>query len=91
MRHAQPALKEAKFKKDLLEGLQPLRTVLADLEVDMRTNLNHSYALIRIFFFFFFGNLCVRWLVVYGLLWMRYMHVSGVSCVGVSYVGVCHV
>lgn len=43
VRHAQPALKEQKFKKNLLEGLHPLKTVLADLEVDMRTNLNHSY------------------------------------------------
>lgn len=47
MRHAHPALKEAKLKKNLLEGLQPLRAVLADLEVDMRTNMNHSYGHIR--------------------------------------------
>ncbi|KAL5473808.1 hypothetical protein EMCRGX_G028364 [Ephydatia muelleri] len=43
VRHAQPALKDQKFKKSLLEGLQPLKTVLADLEVDLRTNLNHSW------------------------------------------------
>ena len=42
VRHAQPELKEKRPKKKLLENLQPLAKVLADLEVDLRTNPNDS-------------------------------------------------
>ena len=42
VRHTQPELKEKRPKKKLLENLQPLTKVLADLEVDLRTNPNDS-------------------------------------------------
>ena len=38
VRHSQPALKEKKVKKKLLEKLHPLGKVLKELEVEMRTN-----------------------------------------------------
>ena len=38
VRHAQPALKEKKVKSKLLNQLQPLATVLKELEVDIRTS-----------------------------------------------------
>lgn len=43
VRHTQPELKEKRPKKKLLENLQPLTKVLADLEVDLRTNPNDSW------------------------------------------------
>lgn len=38
VRHAQPELKEKKVKNKLLDKLQPLSTVLKQLEVDIRTS-----------------------------------------------------
>jgi hypothetical protein len=43
VRHAQPELKEKRPKKRLLVNLQPLSTVLTDLEVDLRANPNDSW------------------------------------------------
>lgn len=43
MRHAQPELKERRPKKRLLTNLQPLSTILTDLEVDLKTNPNDSW------------------------------------------------
>lgn len=42
VRHTQPELKERRPRKKHLEKLQPLAKVLADLEVDLRTNPNDS-------------------------------------------------
>ena len=42
VRHSQPQLKEKRPKKRLLENLKPLSKVLADLEIDLRTNPNDS-------------------------------------------------
>ena len=42
VRHAQPELRERKVKKKLLQHLHPLTKVLADLEVDLRTNTNEE-------------------------------------------------
>ena len=42
MRHAQPELRERKVKKKLLQHLHPLTKVLADFEVDLRTNTNEE-------------------------------------------------
>lgn len=38
VRHAQPALKEKRVKKKLLDKLKPLHSVLKQLEVDIRTS-----------------------------------------------------
>ena len=43
MRHAQPELKGKHPKKRALVNLQPLSTVLTDLEVDLRSNPNDSW------------------------------------------------
>lgn len=43
MRHAQPELKEKRPKGRLLANLQPLSSVLTDLEVDLRANPNDSW------------------------------------------------
>ena len=42
VRHAQPELKERKVKRKLLQHLHPLTKVLADLEVDLRTNTDEE-------------------------------------------------
>lgn len=42
VRHAQPELKEKKVKRKLLQHLHPLTKVLADLEVDLRTNTDEE-------------------------------------------------
>lgn len=41
-RHLAPALKEAKVKTKLLAHLSPLRKVLADLEVDLRSTADDA-------------------------------------------------
>ena len=38
VRHSQPALKEKKVKRKLLDKLHPLGNVLKELEVELRTN-----------------------------------------------------
>lgn len=43
MRHAQPELKERHPKKRMLLNLQPLSNILADLEIDLRSNPNDSW------------------------------------------------
>lgn len=47
VRHAQPELKEKKVKKKLLQHLHPLTKVLADLEVDLRTNTDEELVMIH--------------------------------------------
>lgn len=47
VRHAQAELKEKKVKKKLLQHLHPLTKVLADLEVDLRTNSDEELVMIN--------------------------------------------
>jgi len=42
LRHLSPVLKEAKVKSKLLSHLSPLRKVLTDLEVDLRSTADDA-------------------------------------------------
>ena len=42
LRHLAPVLKEAKVKSKLLAHLNPLRKVLTDLEVDLRSTADDA-------------------------------------------------